>query len=237
MTEAAWLACEDPNSLLDFRHPTQDDADSIRRLRLLACACCRLLWVEIPSDAAELLALAERHADGKLKNGKEKLPSKTSQLSGIDARFRAVQSAAFRYDRVDLLREAIRNAQDIVVWEAREARFGHLHDWEQNELPYEAYQQVMGPAKAAIRAAQMAILRDIFGNPFRPVTFAPEWRTDTARALAQQMYESRDFSAMPILADALQDAGCDSADILNHCRGPGLHVRGCWCIDAVLGKQ
>ena len=54
---------------------------------------------------------------------------------------------------------------------------------------------------------------------------------------AQQMYESRDFSAMPILADALQDAGCDNADILDHCRGPGPHVRGCWVVDLVLGKE
>ena len=65
---------------------------------------------------------------------------------------------------------------------------------------------------------ESALLRDIFGNPFRPVTFSPEWRTDTARHLARQMYESRDFSAMPILADALQDAGCDNDDILTHCR-------------------
>ncbi|AWM42247.1 hypothetical protein C1280_14260 [Gemmata obscuriglobus] len=80
-------------------------------------------------------------------------------------------------------------------------------------------------------------MRDIFGNPFRPVTFSLEWRTETTVALAAQMYESRDFSVMPILADALQDAGCDSADILDHCRGSGPHVRGCWVVDLVLGKQ
>ena len=81
------------------------------------------------------------------------------------------------------------------------------------------------------------VFRDIFDNPFRPVTFSPEWRTDTAVAIAREMYESRDFSAMPILADALQDAGCDSDDILNHCRNPkGVHVRGCWVVDLVLGK-
>jgi hypothetical protein len=82
------------------------------------------------------------------------------------------------------------------------------------------------------------IVRDIFENPFRSVTFSPEWRTDTTVSLARPMYESRDFSAMPILADALQDAGCDSADILNHCRDTSLtHVRGCWVVDLVLGKQ
>ena len=58
----------------------------------------------------------------------------------------------------------------------------------------------------------------------------------TNLSLAQQMYELRDFGAMPILADALQDAGCTSADILDHCRGPGPHVRGCWVVDCVLGK-
>ncbi|MBP3955026.1 hypothetical protein J8F10_06990 [Gemmata sp. G18] len=79
-------------------------------------------------------------------------------------------------------------------------------------------------------------MRDILGNPFRPVPFSPEWRTSTAVGLASQMYESRDFSAMPILADALQDAGCDRADVLDHCRGPGPHVRGCWVVDLVLGK-
>jgi hypothetical protein len=83
---------------------------------------------------------------------------------------------------------------------------------------------------------QANLLLDIFGNPFRPVTFSPEWRYSTAVVLARQMYESRDFSAMPILADALQDAGCDSDDILNHCRGPGPHVRGCWVVDLVLAK-
>lgn len=74
-------------------------------------------------------------------------------------------------------------------------------------------------------------------NPFRPVAFDSAWRTSTAIALAQQMYESRDFSAMPILADALQDAGCDNADVLDHCRDQNAtHVRGCWVVDALLGK-
>jgi hypothetical protein len=85
--------------------------------------------------------------------------------------------------------------------------------------------------------AQVVLIRDIFGNPFRPVAISPEWRTDTAVALARQMYESREFGAMPILADALQDAGCDNDDILNHCRSEGPHVRGCWVVDQILGKE
>jgi hypothetical protein len=76
-----------------------------------------------------------------------------------------------------------------------------------------------------------------FGDILRPATLDPSCRTTTAIQLAQQMYDSRDFSAMPILADALQDAGCDNADLLDHCRGPGPHVRGCWVVDLVLGKE
>jgi hypothetical protein len=82
------------------------------------------------------------------------------------------------------------------------------------------------------------LLRDIIGNPFRAVTFSPDWRTSTAVQLARQMYDSRDFAPMPILADALQDAGCEQADVLAHCRDPGaVHVRGCWVVDLVLGKS
>ncbi|MCE9560793.1 MAG: hypothetical protein K8U57_01935 [Planctomycetes bacterium] len=80
--------------------------------------------------------------------------------------------------------------------------------------------------------------REVFGNPFWPVTFDPAWLTSTVVSLAQSMYESRDFSAMPILADALQDAGCDNDDILDHCRDEKqVHVRGCWVVDAILGKE
>jgi hypothetical protein len=81
------------------------------------------------------------------------------------------------------------------------------------------------------------IIRDIFGNPFRPVAFNPSWRTFTAVGLARTMYESRDFTAMPILADALEEAGCDELSVLAHCRGDGSHVRGCWVVDLVLGKS
>jgi hypothetical protein len=80
-----------------------------------------------------------------------------------------------------------------------------------------------------------SLFDDVFGDTFRPVAFEPAWRTDTAVSLARQMYESRDFSLMPILADALQDADCNDGQLLGHCRGPGPHIRGCWAVDLVLG--
>jgi hypothetical protein len=81
------------------------------------------------------------------------------------------------------------------------------------------------------------LLQCMFGNPFRPIACSPDWRTDAVVALAQQVYDSRDFSAMPVLADALQEAGCASAEILDHCRGPGPHACGCWVVDLVLGTE
>ena len=91
-------------------------------------------------------------------------------------------------------------------------------------------------SKAAEEVSQLALIRDIIGNPVHAPSPSP-WTgaLDIAFALAQQMYESRDFSAVPILTDALQDAGCDN-DILAHCRGEGPHVRGCWVVDLLLGK-
>jgi hypothetical protein len=74
------------------------------------------------------------------------------------------------------------------------------------------------------------------GNPFRPVTLNLSWLTSDVLALARQVYDSRDFSPMPVLADALQDAGCEEEAVLSHCRGDLVHVRGCWVVDLLLGK-
>jgi hypothetical protein len=82
-----------------------------------------------------------------------------------------------------------------------------------------------------------ALLRDVFGRPFGRGPFHPAWRTADAIGLARAIYDDRAFDRLPILADALLDAGCDDDDILNHCRGAGPHVRGCWVVDLVLDKE
>jgi hypothetical protein len=84
--------------------------------------------------------------------------------------------------------------------------------------------------------AQSQFVREVFGNPFRPIAIDPSWRTSTVVALAHGIYDERTFDRMPILADALQDAACDNDDVLNHIRGNGPHVLGCWALDALLGK-
>ncbi len=81
------------------------------------------------------------------------------------------------------------------------------------------------------------MLRCIFGNPFRPVTCDPAWLTSAVTSLAQAIYNGTTFDRLPILADALEDAGCTNADLLNHCRQPGVHVKGCWALDLLLGRE
>jgi hypothetical protein len=89
----------------------------------------------------------------------------------------------------------------------------------------------------AERREQVPLFRDIFGNPFRPVAFDLRWRTADVLGLARGIYDERAFDRLPLLADALMDAGCDREDVLAHCRSDGPHVRGCWVVDLVLGKE
>ncbi|MBN9523044.1 hypothetical protein J0H58_31780 [bacterium] len=80
------------------------------------------------------------------------------------------------------------------------------------------------------------LLRDITGNPLAPTVFTNDWRTEAVVALARGIYEERLYERMPVLADALEEAGCHQPQVLEHCRGPALHIRGCWVVDLVLGK-
>jgi hypothetical protein len=87
------------------------------------------------------------------------------------------------------------------------------------------------------KVLQAELCRDIFGNPFRPITVDPSWLTSPVARMAQAMYDERAFERMPILADALEDVGCTDEAMLTHCRQPGVHVRGCWVVDLLLAKK
>ena len=84
---------------------------------------------------------------------------------------------------------------------------------------------------------QCHLVRCMFGNPFRPPTLTRAWLSSTVVSLAQTVQDERAFDRLPILANALEDAGCCDANILGHCRGPGPHVRGCWVVDLLLAKN
>jgi hypothetical protein len=108
------------------------------------------------------------------------------------------------------------------------------------EALYSALQVVSIADKVNIRNEQLAqrsTLLDILGNPFRPATIDPAWLTYAVTDLAQVIYGERAFDRMPILADALEEAGCTNEEILAHCRSGGEHVRGCWVVDLLLEKE
>jgi hypothetical protein len=187
-----------------------------RKLRLFAVAVCRRIAPGLLIRAAwECLEVAEKLADGNASLGElGRVREQLDEYLMNDTLYQPSEYAASAPRCC--LHENVRHGVRYVVSTA----------WQTSQPPRDK-------VWASDTAAR---LRDVFGNPFRPVTFDAAWRTDTAVSLAQQMYESREFSPRPIRADALQDAGCDNEDILNYCRGPGPHVRGCWVVDLVLGK-
>jgi len=198
---------------------------SDRKLRLFAVGCVRRIWnlsqwnIAVLNGVVSRAAVesAERNADGLEDDSTLRMITNGTCLyhpAGCTIQFPAIDAA--RLTAVASSREA---AVDLDRWEETEG--------EPNEM-----------VLVREMRAQISVAQDIFGNPFRPVVFDPAWRSDTAVQLAKHIYEARDFSTMPILADALQDAGCDNDAILTHCRDAnGVHVRGCWVHDEVLGKK
>lgn len=217
MTEAEWLACTDPWEMLTYL-----DATNERKARLVLAACCRVHYNGVASARLyPALDAAERHADGRL------AASTLSKYKRELGQIRTVGPKARRVSRMNA-----RWARNLFILAATPLGSS---GWQPIPQAIEAG-IIIGDFSPLLTSSLPPILRDIFGNPFHPVTFSPEWRTDTAVTLARQMYDSRDFGAMPILADALQDAGCENEDILSHCRCEGPHVRGCWVVDLVLDK-
>jgi hypothetical protein len=134
------------------------------------------------------------------------------------------------------------NPFHFVVWAARRAESTNTADKAALYLQL-SLQECLGllPAYGVptepFRAGLADVLRDIFGNPFREVTFDPAWRTAAVISKARAAEADQDPRRLPDLADELEQAGCDDFDILGHCRSPGPHVRGCWVVDAILGKS
>lgn len=217
MTEAEWLACGNPWVMMQHVGAAGTD----RKLRLFVCACCeRCSQYGLIADFRTGVAVAKQFADRQL-NAAE-LGAARQALAchaedgdanwnhGLEALARALELAPLEPGTAAL-------CTDLIV-----QSFGQ--EW--NEL-----------AQNQERAAQCELLRDIFRDPFRPATVEPGWRTGNVVALAEAIYQEQDYTRLPILADALEDAGCTDVDMLTHCRVMREHVRGCWVVDWVLGKD
>jgi hypothetical protein len=210
MTEQEWLACSDPAPMLEFLRGKASD----RKLRLFACACCRCIWHLLPDRRSrKAVEASERFADGLITL--EKL-----QFVRGDARW-AANVASRKSDDSEGVKWIVAHLTEPDVYRVLFAV------WPASYLGGREIQYTL----------QCTLLRDVFGNPFRPITPNPHWLTPNVVSLAQAIYDDRAFDRMPELADALHEAGCRNDEILSHCRGPGPHVRGCWGVDIIIGKK
>jgi hypothetical protein len=240
MTDADWQASTDPAAMLEAIR----DTASSRRLRLFQVACVRRIWQYVTDPGSRaLVELVERSADGPVPEA-DLLALPYDWLTddcggpGPAERHAYMVAGHVGYSLISPLhdgtefpsndwqdaRSAAQGAATVV------AEAAELPDDDEHLPAYQALQ-------ATAAAAQADLLRDLFGNPFRPVVFDPRWRTADVLGLARGIDADRAFGRLPLLADALLDAGCDSDDLLSHCRSAGPHVRGCWVVDLVLGKQ
>jgi hypothetical protein len=207
-----------------------------RRLRLCGAACARRVAAAMPDDAARsLLDLAERRADGEV---------------GDEAWLTAVAGTLDAYLGNEAARDGAGGATFGVLTNLPWADVEHTLKLAESVVEGRAYLAYAGGYPAGVgphewvrrateteAAALCGLLRCVAGNPLRPARFEPAWRTATAVGLARGIYADRAFDRMPVLADALQDAGCHPGDVLDHFRGGGPHARGCWVVDLLLGKE
>jgi hypothetical protein len=226
-TETEWLNGTHPQPMLKILHHRASE----RKRRLFAAACCRRVWRLLGDERSRLaVAAAERYADGK---------ATEEELSRAEREADEAHGVA----RDAGLEGALWAATAVYVTVC-----GGV-GWDPAGRAASAAAEAVGAAEATGRrktarqeeaAAQLAILRCIFGNPFRPVSVDPgwlAWNAGTIPAVAQRIHDERAFERLPILADALEDAGCTNEDVLTHCRQPGVHARGCWVLDLLLGKE
>ncbi len=236
MTEAEWPAFADPGPML--RHLTGKISE--RKLRLFACGCSRrLLPLLRDPRLEEVLLLAEQLAEG-MASAKERL---LVLVDAIQTEATATPPATAAYQGImgfllvccfpnhAMFELGLRSLANAVAWDTMPGATIVEDDW---ASPHDPEWQA---AYTAERRRQAILLRDVVANPFRPVALPVLWLSSTVVQLAQAVYDERAFDRLPILADALEEAGCTDTAILGHCRQPGEHVRGCWVIDLLLGKQ
>jgi hypothetical protein len=192
--EATWLACNEPEPLLESLRPTPSE----RKLLLFGCGCYRLVWASTEDCFRRTIEVSERYADG------------LATFAELQATY-----AAEGWPGVPFTQYRLENAVSDAI-DTRETS--------------------ANPSETIV--AQAALVRDLVGNPFRPVMVDSSWLTPNVLALARVIYDERRFEECPVLADALEDAGCNSEEILQHLRRQGqAHSCGCFVLDHLLNKD
>jgi hypothetical protein len=239
VTEAEWLVATQPEEMLW----SLESRSSARKLRLIAVACCRRVWTVLPEGIGRFaVEVAERHADGVASD--EELQKAQSDASRVaDERNPIRLGLVLRRDWDDpqgIQDDAIHYFASACACSAYPTAFASAVETTVNVSLGVAMTLGRPDPHAVEQSALAHLVRDVFGNPFRnrhqdgPM---PKWRGGVAASLAKSIYADRAFDRLPLLADAVEDAGCTNAELLGHLRRPGPHVRGCWAVDLVLGKS
>jgi hypothetical protein len=236
ITEQEWFSPENYLWLISAAEklPIAKRPAGRRKFRLLACAYCRRIW-HLMQDAEhrEIVEFAERVAEG---------DATMEDLTEAYRRMRKA-TAALRGHR-SMVGETVRGVAERTASDGVRRACGHAAFLMADSLLPESRSIEQLKAGCAVEEATHGdMLRHVFGDPFRPVTLDDGWLTPAVLALARAAYDNRALpggelgpARLAVLGDALEEAGCTSAEVLDHLRSPGPHVRGCWAVDLVLGK-
>lgn len=236
MTKPEWMVCSRPDLMLQ-----QSFRASARKRRLFASACCRRFWAELVDPRSrKAIEVAEAYADGRTTRKdlsiaqKQAIAAKIAQSASDLACFaaHAVVCACSYSLRKDLLE---------VSWSALLINVREARGWDLVNPGTRSAVENANIRIAIEREAhtQVAMIREVFGNPYENVIVERawlEWNGNAVTKLAQRIYNSNRFVKMPTLADKMEEAGCADVGILAHCRNAAEHFRGCWVIDTVLGQ-
>jgi hypothetical protein len=225
MTEGEWLECNDPALMLEYL----DDRVSERKLCLFACACCYRTWHLLQDERSrKAVEVAERFCEGAATEHEIRVAREAASEAAGLGRFGGDDS----WQR-DSFAAGLESAAKAAAWAVTWDGCGYS---EVSDAAATAAVPTWADRGEEFRM-QAAILRDIIGNPFQHVAIDPAWHTPKVVSLARAIYDCRACERLSSLADALEETGCSNADILDHCRGPGPHVKGCWLVDLLLGGK
>jgi hypothetical protein len=224
MTEVDWLDGDDPRPMLERLRCDRSFCRSPagrRQLRRFACLCCRRIWGMIPDGPSRAaVEVAERFAAGRASRAELEAPYTIDHRGGA-----AVSWAAFAA-RCTTLPDALRAAEVVLATIPTLLR-ARLKDHGVEEVERRVADE---------KAYQCALLRELIGSPFRPVRIEASWRRwndGCVPRLARLIRDEGRLDELPVLADALEDAGCDDPILLGHCRSACGHLPGCWALDAL----
>ena len=209
MTEAEWLAGTDPDAMYTLIRKQATG----RKLRLYKVACARLVWDRLTGVMREAVEAAERCADGVPRD--DELRHHCERLYGMPVATGHPGQLSAEFAVYYLALKTTGSVDGL-----RHLHFGAGGPW----------------VLALVGPHLPGLLREVFAA-FRPTGDDAAWRTAIVTDFAESIYAGRAFDHLPELAAALESAGCDDADLLSHCRGAGPHARGCWALDAVLGRD